>query len=99
VLSDGSPAVVAAYGIGNGLRWRRDAVAGPAAAGVLAAAATVLFQLATQSGLLTVASVLTALYPAMTVLLAAAVLKERIARRQAGGLALAVVAVALVAAG
>jgi drug/metabolite transporter (DMT)-like permease len=91
--------VVAAYGIGNGLRWRRDAVAGPAAAGVLAAAATVLFQLATQSGLLTVASVLTALYPAMTVLLAAAVLKERIARRQAGGLALAVVAVALVAAG
>jgi drug/metabolite transporter (DMT)-like permease len=35
----------------------------------------------------------------MTVLLAAAVLKERIARRQAGGLALAVVAVALVAAG
>jgi drug/metabolite transporter (DMT)-like permease len=91
--------VVAAYGIGNGLRWRRDAVAGPAAAGVLAAAATVLFQLATQSGLLTVASVLTALYPAMTVLLAAAVLKERIARRQVGGLALAAVAVALVAAG
>lgn len=90
--------VAAAYGVGNGLRWRRDAVAGPAAAGVLAAAATVLFQLATQSGLLTVASVLTALYPATTVLLAAAVLKERIAHRQAAGLALAVVAVALVAA-
>lgn len=91
--------VAAAYGVGNGLRWRRDAVLGPAAAGVLAAAATVLFQLATQSGLLTVASVLTALYPATTVLLAAALLKERIAPRQAAGLALAAVAVALVAAG
>jgi drug/metabolite transporter (DMT)-like permease len=91
--------VAAAYVVGTGLRFRRDAVAGPVSAGILSAAATVLFQLATQSGLLTIASVLTALYPATTVLLAAAVLKEQIAGRQAVGLALAAAAVALVAAG
>lgn len=91
--------MVAAHAVGNGLRWRRDSVPGPLAAGVLAGAATVLFQLATQSGLLTVASVLTALYPATTVVLAAALLKERIAGRQALGLAMAAVAVGLVAAG
>jgi drug/metabolite transporter (DMT)-like permease len=39
------------------------------------------------------------LYPATTVLLAAAVLKETIAGRQALGLAMAAVAVGLVAAG
>jgi drug/metabolite transporter (DMT)-like permease len=91
--------VAAAYLVGTGLRFRRDAVLGPVSAGVLSAAATVLFQLATQSGLLTIASVLTALYPATTVLLAAALLKERIAGRQAVGLAMAATAVALVAAG
>ena len=91
--------VGAAYVVGTGLRFRRDAVAGPVSAGILSAVATVLFQLATQSGLLTIASVLTALYPATTVLLAAAVLKEQIAGRQAVGLALAAAAVALVAAG
>lgn len=91
--------VTAAYVVGGGLRWRVDAVTGPFAAGVLSAAATVSFQLATQSGLLTVASVLTALYPATTVLLAATVLKERIAARQAVGLAMAAAAVALVATG
>jgi drug/metabolite transporter (DMT)-like permease len=91
--------MVAAHVVGNGLQWRRDSLPGPVAAGTLAAAATVFFQLATQSGSLTVASVLAALYPATTVLLAAAVLKETIAGRQAVGLAMAAVAVGLVAAG
>ncbi|CAN5744282.1 DMT family transporter [soil metagenome] len=67
--------------------------------GVLGMAATVLFLLATQTGLLTVAGVLASLYPASTVLLAAVVLHERIGRGQGVGLALAAVAVALVAAG
>jgi drug/metabolite transporter (DMT)-like permease len=67
--------------------------------GVLAAAATVLFQLATQSGLLTIASVLSSLYPAFTVLLAVLVLREQIHRGQALGLALAATAVTLVALG
>lgn len=67
--------------------------------GALAAAAAVLFLLATQAGLLTVASVLSSLYPAFTVLLAAVVLRERIHGTQGIGLMLAVAAVAMVAAG
>jgi drug/metabolite transporter (DMT)-like permease len=67
--------------------------------GVIAALATVLFQLATQSGLLTIASVLSSLYPAFTVLLAVLVLREHIHRGQAVGLGLAGAAVTLVALG
>jgi len=78
-------------------RDRRDARA--AAAGALGTAATVLFLLATQTGLLTVAAVLSSLYPATTVLLAALVLRERIGRTQGVGLLLAGLAVGLVAAG
>ncbi len=67
--------------------------------GALGTAATVLFLLATQTGLLTVAAVVTSLYPALTVLLAALVLHERIGRTQGVGLGLAAACVALVAAG
>ena len=70
-----------------------------ALAGGLGASATVLFLLATQSGLLTVASVLTSLYPATTVLLAALVLHEHITRWQGVGLGFAGIAVGLVASG
>lgn len=78
----------------------REAAAGwGVLVGGLAAGASVLFLLASQSGLLTVAAVLTALYPVFTVLLAATVLRERIHRAQAIGLVLAGVAVALVAGG
>ncbi len=67
--------------------------------GVLGTAATAFFLLATQTGLLTVAAVLSSLYPATTVLLAAVVLHERIGGTQGVGLVLAVLAVGLVAAG
>ena len=70
-----------------------------AVAGLLAGIATVCFQLAAQQGLLTIAGVLTSLYPAVTVLLAATLLRERIRGAQFGGLVLAVAAVALIASG
>jgi uncharacterized membrane protein len=67
--------------------------------GPFAGAANLLFLLSTQRGYLTVSSVLTALYPASTVLLALLVLRERVHRTQAAGLALCAVTVALVVAG
>jgi drug/metabolite transporter (DMT)-like permease len=67
-------------------------------AGLLATGAVVAFLLATQTGLLTIASVVTSLYPAITVGLAALVLRERIHASQGLGLLLCGAAVALVAA-
>ncbi|MBA3719468.1 MAG: DMT family transporter [Nocardioidaceae bacterium] len=96
-------AVLATAGLAAVLRapWvPRDRTALQASAvGVLGFAATAMFLLATQTGLLTVAAVLSSLYPATTVLLAAVVLGERIGRVQAVGLVLAGLAVVLVAAG
>ncbi len=66
--------------------------------GPLGATATVAFLYATREGLLSVVSVISSLYPAMTVLLAMALLKERIAPWQAVGLVLSAAAVNLVAA-
>lgn len=68
-------------------------------AGLLATTAVVCFLLATQTGLLTIAAVVTSLYPAVTVLLAATVLRERIHGLQGLGLVCCGLAVALVAAG
>jgi len=65
--------------------------------GILAATATTLYQLAARTQLVSVAAVLTSLYPALTVVLAAILLHERVSRVQAIGLALAGAAVVLVA--
>jgi drug/metabolite transporter (DMT)-like permease len=82
-------------------RWMPDhpSQAWGLVAGFLATVAMVCFLLATQTGLLTVAAVLTSLYPAFTILLAFTVLREHIHRGQALGLALCAMTVALVAAG
>lgn len=67
--------------------------------GPLGTTATAAFLLATHLGLLSIVSVIAALYPALTVLLAASVLREHIHRAQAIGLGLAALAVSLVAVG
>ncbi|MDX6302001.1 MAG: hypothetical protein QOF53_3215 [Nocardioidaceae bacterium] len=84
-----------------GARWRPRGrtVRLALLAGPLAASATGCFLLATQQGFLTVAGVLASLYPASTVLLAAAVLHEKVHRAQGVGLGLCALAVVLVAAG
>ncbi|MET8807487.1 EamA family transporter [Streptomyces sp. NPDC004546] len=76
---------------------QRPAYAMSAAAGVLDSVANLLFLLAARSGDLTVVAVITALYPAGTVLLARGVLAERIHRGQLVGLGTAAVAVSLLA--
>ena len=68
-------------------------------AGLLDIIANALFLYATRDGLLTLVAVLSSLYPAATVLLARVVLRERLSRSQLGGVALAVVGIALMAAG
>ncbi|MFD8003318.1 EamA family transporter [Streptomyces mirabilis] len=75
----------------------RPAYAMSTAAGVLDSMANLLFLLAARSGDLTVVAVITALYPAGTVLLARSVLAERIRRGQLVGLGTAAVAVSLLA--
>jgi uncharacterized membrane protein len=79
-------------------RWRR--AAGPGVvAGVLGGIANLLFLAATGAGQLAVVAVLTALYPAVTLLLARGLLAERWTRSQAAGLIAAGIAVGLISAG
>jgi drug/metabolite transporter (DMT)-like permease len=68
-----------------------------ALSGALDMAANVLFLYAVREGLLALGSVISAMYPASTLVLARAVLGERLRRVQLSGLALAGVAVGLVA--
>ncbi|WNF01172.1 EamA family transporter [Streptomyces luomodiensis] len=75
----------------------KPAYALSATAGVLDSLANLLFLLAARSGDLTVVAVITALYPAGTVLLARSVLAERIRKGQLVGLGAAAVAVSLLA--
>lgn len=67
------------------------------AAGLFDATANICFTLASREGTLSVVAVLTALYPVGTLILARFVLKERIARSQLFGIALAIGASALLA--
>lgn len=70
-----------------------------AATGLLDVAANVLYLLATQRGLLSLTAVITSMYPGGTVVLARVFLKERLARMQLVGLAIAGAAVILIGLG
>jgi drug/metabolite transporter (DMT)-like permease len=59
----------------------------------------VLYQIAVRGELVSITAVIASLYPALTVVLAATVLHERMHRTQGVGLALAAGAVVLVALG
>jgi uncharacterized membrane protein len=82
-----APAVVGAAATTRSRAWLLAAVCG-----VVDAAANTLMLLALRLGDLSIVSALTALYPAGTILLAAVVLRERVAVVQWIGLALALVA-------
>lgn len=74
---------------------RRDA-GGLFAVGILDVGADVLFAVATTIGLLSIVSVLSSLYPVVTVLLARLVLDERLNRSQGLGIVLAFAGVLLI---
>ena len=67
-------------------------------AGAIDMSANVLYVLAASAGYLSVAAVLTSLYPASTVFLARVILGERLAMVQKAGVVLALIGVALIAA-
>ena len=90
--------VIAARAAGS-LMPSRPAVAPAIGAGVLVTLGNGLFIIATTEGSLAVVSVLAAMFPAATVILAWLVLGERLTRQRQLGLALALVAVGLVAGG
>jgi drug/metabolite transporter (DMT)-like permease len=94
-----SSAVVlaAAFALRGRLGARRPRFRASAGAGALDSLANFAFLLAVREGDLAVVAVITALYPVGTVLLARALLAERIGRMQLVGLGLAAVAVSLLA--
>ena len=89
--------------VAGGLALRRSVrIARPglrtvAAAGALDMGANILYVLASHAGPLSIAAVVTSLYPAGTVALAAVVLHERLIRVQWAGVAIALLGVACIA--
>jgi drug/metabolite transporter (DMT)-like permease len=81
------------------VRLTRTALPFLIAVGLLDTGANGLFALATTQGYLSLVAVIGSLYPVVTVLLAFAVVKERLARHQLAGVACALAGVALIAAG
>jgi drug/metabolite transporter (DMT)-like permease len=81
--------------------WRlpRRAIGAAAMIGVIDLVGNLMYILATQTGQLAIAAVLSSLYPIVTVVLAIAFLGERLTRTHAIGIAVAALAVACIAGG
>lgn len=92
-------AVAAALIVGASLRPPRTQLPALVAVGLCDVGANVLFALATTRGFLSIISVLSSLYPIVTVALAAIVLHERIAPAQRLGVAGALAGAALISIG
>ena len=94
-------ALVLALGARSGARRPRLLAAGPdrARSACSTSRANGLYALATRHGLLSVVAVGSSLYPLVTVLLARALLGERVRRSQEAGVLAALAGVVLIAAG
>jgi drug/metabolite transporter (DMT)-like permease len=91
--------MVAAASVGQPWRPCRGVLGWGSASGVLGASGTLAFVVATGTTGLGIAGVLASLYPAVTVLLAAGVLGERIGTGQRAGIGICTLAVATLALG
>jgi drug/metabolite transporter (DMT)-like permease len=91
--------IASALVLGGDPRPRKRADLWGLAPGVMSSLALLCFILANRDGLLSIAAVITALYPAFTVLLAIGVLRERVHRIQAFGLLLCGATIVLVSLG
>ena len=90
---------VVALVLGHGLKPQSASDLKPLVMGFIGAPALLAFYFASHHGLLSVVSVITSLYPAGTVILAAIFLRERVRSVQGVGLFLAALAVTFVAVG
>jgi drug/metabolite transporter (DMT)-like permease len=88
---------IVAVVLGRSPRMARSDIAPVAGAGLCDVGANALVVLAVRRGLLSLVAPVASLYPATTVVLARFVLHERIGRQRAGGLALGLVGLALIA--
>lgn len=93
--------VVAGIAVAFRRPWRvpRSLVPAVLGVGILDMSGNGLFVLAAQAGPLAVAAVLSSLYPVTTVILATVVLRERLTKAHAVGVAMALVAIALIGTG
>ena len=89
--------LIAVVAAGQLTRPSRDVVLLGSVSTILDVLATIAFMMATREGLLTVVAVITALYPAATVIMARIVLKEHLQGTQKLGLGLAAVSVGVLA--
>jgi drug/metabolite transporter (DMT)-like permease len=91
--------MVVAVALGHEWRPRLGVLRWGGASGALGAAGTLSFLLSTHATDLGVAAVLTSLYPAVTVLLASLVLRERLGTGQRLGIGICTLAAATLATG